>query len=114
MISPKDTSINKIIFKEIEATSAFVAILKHHGKLSVPRESLMSLVTEKQIWPNDFIYKNGNAMLITYDKDSDSIGFELKYNSKEGIFADNELGYKCTRNQTEVGFVDHDSPLYKD
>jgi len=107
-----DDAINKKIFEQIRATSAFVGILKHYGKLSVPRNLFMTLITEKQIWPNDFIYKNGSSMLITYDKDTDSLGFELKYQS-DGDTPDNAIGYQCTRNQTQVGFVDHDSPLYR-
>jgi hypothetical protein len=112
MTSKQDKIINEKIFNQIRATSAFVGILKHHGKLSVPRDVFMSLITEKQEWPNDFIYKNGSSMLITYNEDDDSFSFELKY-LMDGDMPDNAVGYQCTRNQTEVGFVDHDSPLYR-
>jgi hypothetical protein len=60
MTDKQNKIINEKIFDKIRATSAFVGILKHYGKLSVPRDVFMTLITEKQEWPNDFIYKNQN------------------------------------------------------
>lgn len=99
------------IFNNLRATSAFVAILKHNGKLSVPAKMFDELLNE-QVWPNDFIYKNGSAMCITYDKESDEFGFELMYED-DGYKPDNAIGFQCTRGNLEVGHIDYDSPLYK-
>lgn len=100
------------IANELKGTNTLVALLAHHGKLTVPRVNLMELIEVEQTWPNDFIYNHGSMMAITYDPDKDEFGFELGYEMDNNP-PDNLLGYACTRNQTKVGFVDHDSPLYK-
>jgi hypothetical protein len=112
-ISEEDALINAKISKEIAGTTALVAILKHYGKLTVPRKNLMELIEVEQVWPNDFITRHGSSMAITYNIDTDDIGFELKYSSDEDHPSD-LVAYTCTRNFAKAGFVDHDSPLYKD
>jgi len=100
------------IANQLKGTNTLVALLSHHGKMTVPRSKLMELIEIEQVWPNDFIYNHGSMMAITYDQDTDEFGFELGYESDNNA-PENCLGYTCTRNQTKVGFVDHDSPLYK-
>ena len=68
----------RIIFENLRATTAFVAILKHNGKMTIPAKMFDELLTEQK-WPNDFITNNGSAMCITYDKELDEFGFELMY-----------------------------------
>ena len=101
----------KTIFENLRATTALVAILKHQGKTSVPAEMFDELLNE-QIWPNDFITKNGSAMCITYDKDLKEFGFELMYED-DGIKPENAIGFQCTRGNLEVGFIDYNSPYYR-
>jgi hypothetical protein len=101
----------KTIFENLRATSAFVAILKHNGKMTVPASMLKDLL-EPQIWPNDFIYKNGAAMCVTYNRDADEFGFELMYED-DGYKPDDAIGFQCTRGNLEVGFIDYNHPLYK-
>lgn len=101
----------KTIFENLRATSAFVAILKHNGKMTVPAKMLTELLNE-QIWPNDFITNNGSAMCVTYNKDLDEFGFELMYED-DGYRPDNSIGFQCTRGNLEVGFVDYNSPYYR-
>lgn len=112
-ISPEDALINEKISNQLAGTNTLVAILEHYGKLTVPRKNLMELIEVEQIWPNDFIYNHGSVMAITYNPDTDEMGFELRY-SMDNDHPQDLVAYNCTRNQTKVGFVDHDSPLYKD
>jgi hypothetical protein len=63
------------IFESLKATSILVGILKHYGELNVPKEIFMELLTEEQIFPNVFITKNGSAMCVTYNENSDEFGF---------------------------------------
>jgi hypothetical protein len=101
----------KIIFENLRATSALVAILKNQGKILVPADSLKELLSE-QVWPNDFISKNGSAMCVTYDKNTNTFGFELMYED-DGYKPENAIGFQCTRGNLEVGFVDYNSPYYR-
>ena len=101
----------KIIFENLRATTAFVAILKNQGKISVPADTFKELLNE-QIWPNDFITNNGSAMCVTYNKDLNEFGFELMYED-DGYRPDNSIGFQCTRGNKEVGFVDYNSPYYR-
>ncbi len=109
----EDIQINEKIAQTLAGNSTLVAILEHHGKLTVPRKNLMELVHVEQTWPNDFIYNHGSSMAITYDKETDEMGFELRYSS-DGDHPKDLVAYICTRNSAHVGFVDHNSPLYKD
>jgi hypothetical protein len=111
-LSEEDHVINTKISENLEATSILVAILEHHKKLTVPRKNLMEVIEVEQIWPNDYIYNHGASMAITYNPKTDEMGFELKYASDNDHSPD-LIAYKCTRNQTKVGFIDHDSELYK-
>jgi len=104
--------INRIIFEKIRATSVLVAILKHYGKLSVPRNIFKELLENEQVWPNDFITNNGSMMCVTYDEDSEEMGFELRYES-DGERPKNSIGFQCTRGNPDVGFVDYNSPFYR-
>lgn len=99
------------IFNNLRATAVLVGILKHNGKISLPAEMFTELLNE-QIWPNDFITNNGSAMCITYDKDSNSFGFELAYED-DGYRPENLIGFQCTRGNLDVGFVDYNSPFYR-
>jgi hypothetical protein len=112
-ISEEDALINQRISEQLAGTNTLVAILEHYGKLTVPRKNLMELIEVEQLWPNDFIYRHGSAMAITYNPITEEMGFELRYNMDNDHPAD-IVAYTCTRNQTHVGFVDHDSPIYKD
>lgn len=112
-LSKEDVLINEKITEKLAGTNTLVAILEHHGKLTVPRKNLMELIEVDQIWPNDFIYNHGASMAITYNKETDEMGFELMYSSDNTHPAD-LVAYACTRNATHVGFVDHDSKVYKD
>jgi hypothetical protein len=109
----EEAQINAKITAKIAGTTALVAILEHHGKLTVPRKKLMELIEVEQVWPNDFITKHGSSMAMTYDIKTDEIGFELRYSS-DGDHPSDLVAYGCTRNFAKVGFVDHDSPFYKD
>jgi hypothetical protein len=111
-ISPEDVSINIKISEKLAATNTLVAILEHYGKLTVPRKNLMELIEVEQIWPNDFIYNHGSSMAVTYNPNTDEMGFELRYRM-DNDHPQDIVAYMCTRNQTRVGFVDHDSELYK-
>lgn len=111
-LSKEDDELNYKIFNNLAATNTLVAILEHHGKLTIPRKNLIELAEVEQKWPNDFIYKHGASMLVTYNPITDEMGFELRYLMDNDDPAD-IVGYMCTRNQTHVGFVDHDSPLYR-
>ncbi len=99
------------IFNNLRATTAFVAILKHQGKVSVPADIFKELLNE-QSWPNDFITKNGSAMCVTYDKDLNEFGFELMYED-DGYRPTNSIGFQCTRGNLEVGYIDYNSPYYR-
>lgn len=101
----------KTIFENLRATSAFVAILKHQGKVSVPAEIFEELL-EDQVWPNDFISNNGSAMCVTYDSSKNEFGFELMYED-DGYKPNDAIGFQCTRGNLEVGFVDYNSPYYR-
>jgi hypothetical protein len=101
----------KTIFENLKATSAFVAILKHQGKVCVPEEFLTDLLDE-QVWPNDFITNHGSAMCVTYDSSKKEFGFELMYED-EGYKPQNAIGFQCTRGNLEVGFIDYNSPHYR-
>lgn len=108
----EELDINRIIFEKLRATSALVAILKHYGKISVPRSMFNELLTNEQIWPNDFITNNGSAMCVTYDEKTEEFGFELKYES-DGDKPFNAIGFQCTRGNLEVGHIDYNSPFYR-
>jgi hypothetical protein len=99
------------IFNNLRATTVFVALLKYHGKMSLPGKMFKELLDE-QIWPNDFIYKNGSAMCVTYDQNTNEFGFELMYED-DGYKPDDAIGFQCTRGNLEVGHIDYNSPLYK-
>jgi hypothetical protein len=99
------------IFNNLRATTVFVALLKHYGKMSLPGKMFEELLNE-QVWPNDFIYKNGSAMCVTYNKDLDEFGFELMYED-DGYRPNNAIGFQCTRGNLEVGHIDYNNPLYK-
>jgi hypothetical protein len=112
-LSQEDMTLNKKIAEQLKGTNTLVAILSHYKKLTVPREMLKELAEVEQLWPNDFIYNHGSAMAITYNPKTDEMGFELRYKMDNDHPVD-LVAYTCTRNQTNVGFVDHDSPVYKD
>lgn len=112
-LSQEDMALNKKIAEQLKGTNTLVAILSHYKKLTVPRKMLMELAEVEQLWPNDFIYNHGSSMAITYNPDTDEMGFELRYRMDNDDPVD-LVAYTCTRNQTNVGFVDHDSPVYKD
>jgi hypothetical protein len=99
------------IFNNLKATSAFVALLKHNGRMTVPAEMFEDLLNE-QVWPNDFITQNGSAMCVTYDRDKKEFGFELMYED-DGYKPNNAIGFQCTRGNLEVGDIDYNHPLYK-
>jgi hypothetical protein len=101
----------RVIFENLRATSAFVAILKHQGKTTVPAEMLEELLNE-QTWPNDFIANNGSAMCVTYDSNTNEFGFELMYED-DGFKPNDAIGFQCTRGNLEVGFIDYNSPYYR-
>jgi hypothetical protein len=98
-------------FDNLRATTALVAILKHQGKISVPANIFEDLLSE-QVWPDDFITKNGSAMCVTYDESKNEFGFELMYED-DGYKPLNTIGFQCTRGNLEVGFVDYNSPHYR-
>lgn len=99
------------VVEKIKATTVLVAILKHHGKIKIP-SNIFEELSNEQIFPNDFITKNGSAMCITYDKNTNEIGFELMYED-DGIRPENTLAFICTRGNLEVGNIDYNHPLYK-
>lgn len=101
------------VFDLIRADSALVAILEHLGQVQVPLDNFNDLITDQQVWPNDFIYKHGSSMRLSYDEASESILFDLRYKNYDDDIPKGILGYQCTRNMSDVGFVDHDSPLYR-
>jgi hypothetical protein len=111
-ISQEDAEINEKISDQLAGTNALTAILEHYGKLNVPRKNLMELIEIEQIWPNDFMYRHGSVMAVTYNPDTDEMGFELRYLMDNDHPAD-LVAYICARNQTKVGDIDHDSPIYK-
>ena len=94
-----------------KATSILVAILKHNGKMTIPSDLFIDLFDE-QIWPNDYITKNGNSMCVTYNKDTEEISFELMYED-DGYRPENTIAFICTRGNLDVGYVDYNHPLYK-
>lgn len=100
------------IFENLRATAVLVGILKHFKKINLPRNLFLELAN-KQEWPNDFITNNGNMMCITYNKDTDEFGFELRYKS-DGDYPKNTIGFQCTRGNLEVGYVDYNSPYYRE
>ena len=102
----------KKIFESMRATSILVGILKYNKKLGVPREFFMELLTEDQIFPNDFITKNGSMARVSYDKETDMFEFELGY-MDEFPYPDNTIGFQCTRSMTHVGDIDYNSPYYR-
>ena len=108
-----DNHITIKIYETLKATSILVGILKHYEKLEVPREIFEEVVHEEQMFPNDFITKNGSMMIVTYDTNTKSYGFELGYKDSppypKGI-----VGFTCTRGGTQVGYVDYDSPYYRE
>lgn len=112
-LSLEDRLINQKIAEALAGTNTLVAILEHYGKLFVPRKNLMELIEVEQLWPNDFIYNHGSAMAVTYNPNTEEFGFELRY-KMDNDHPQDLVAYTCTRNQTHVGFVDHDSPIYKD
>jgi len=112
LMTQEDKIVCQKIAFELQATNTLVAILEHYGKLVVPKKNLLELAQIEQKWPNDFIYNHGSSMVITYDPDKEEFGFELMY-KMDGNEPWNALLYTCTRNQTKVGFIDHDSPVYK-
>jgi hypothetical protein len=101
----------KKIFKNLRATAAFVGILKHQGKVTIPANIFKELLND-QVWPNDFISNNGSAMCITYDEKTDEFGFELMYED-DGYRPKNSIGFQCTRGNLEVGHIDYNSPYYR-
>lgn len=105
--------INEKIMENLRATSVLVAILEKYKKVNISRDVFLELAETKQEWPNDFITKHGSMMCITYDEDSNEYGFELKYKS-DNDFPDNTIAFQCTRGNLEVGFVDYNSPFYKE
>lgn len=110
-VDNKEHQVYKIM-ENIRATSAFVAILKHYGELSVPKEIFEELIDKEQVWPNDFITNNGSSMAIKYDPDSNSFSFKLEY-LDEWDGNGEYTGHQCTRNMTDVGYVDYNSPYYR-
>lgn len=99
------------IFENLRATAVLVGILKHFGKINLPRNIFLELIN-KQEWPTDFITNNGSMMCVTYDEEKDSFGFEIRYMS-DGEFPKNTLGFQCTRGNLEVGHIDYNSPYYR-
>lgn len=107
---PNDVMIKT--FESLRGTSILVGILKHHGKLEVPRSIFNELLTEKQIFPNDFITKNGSMARVTYDRQKDMFEFELAY-MDEKPYPDNVVGFSCTRAETHVGPIEYNDPYYR-
>lgn len=99
-------------FEAMRATSILVAILKHNGKLGVPRSIFNELLTEEQVFPNDFITRNGSMARVTYDKTKDMFFFELGY-MDEKPYPDHLIGFQCTRSDTRVGEISYDDPYYR-
>lgn len=112
-LSQDDDDLNYKIFSNLAATNTLVALLEHYGKIMLPRKNLIELAAIEQVWPNDFIYRHGATMLVTYNPITDEMGFELRYKMDEDDPID-IVGYMCARNQTKVGDIDHDSPIYRD
>jgi hypothetical protein len=107
--SPQDVIAK--LFESLRATSILVGILKHNGKLTVPKDIFMEILKEDQIFPNDFITKNGSMAAVTYDPESDEFGFELGYMDEPHPI--NIVGHQCTRSMTHVGDIDYNSPYYR-
>lgn len=99
-------------FEAMRATSILVAILKHNGKLGVPRYILDELLTQEQVFPNDFITKNGSMARVTYEKEKDMFFFELGY-MDEKPYPNHLIGFQCTRSDTRVGDISYDDPYYR-
>lgn len=102
----------KNIFDNIRADSALVAILEYLNKVYIPIDRFEDLINKEQVWPNDYIYNHGASMAICYDEEKRLVSFELKYSDDED-HPKNLIGYQCTRNVSDVGFIDHNSPLYR-
>lgn len=105
--------LNEKILTNLRATAVLVGILKHYKKINLPRSLFVELAEKEQVWPNDFITNNGSMMCITYDENLDELGFELKYKS-DGDIPNNAIAFQCTRGNLEVGFVDYNSPFYRE
>ena len=108
-----DNHITIKIYETLKATSILVGILKHYKKLEVPRDIFKEVLIEEQMFPNDFITKNGSMMIVTYDQNTKSYGFELGYKDSPP-YPEGTLGFTCTRSSTQVGYVDYDSPHYRE
>jgi hypothetical protein len=108
--NPEDIVIKT--FESLRGTSILVGILKHYGKLEVPRSIFNELLTEQQLFPNDFITKNGSMAAVTYDRSTDKFGFELGY-MDEKPYPENIIGFSCTRAETHVGPIEYSDPYYR-
>jgi len=108
------------IMSSLNSAVVLSAILKHSGTISVPIQEFDSLINNIQMWPNDYLTKNFGEghMMIEYNNKTDSLDFSLG-RSGDFIESDKEKnslirGFICLRNSAEFGYVNHDSPRYKD
>jgi len=108
------------ITSSLNSAVVLSAILKHNGTLSVPVKEFESLINNIQMWPNDYLTQNFGEghMMVEYNHKTDSLDFSL---GRRGNFVDSNKeknsfirSFICLRNSAKFGYVNHDSPRYKD
>lgn len=108
------------IMRSLNSSVVLSAVLKHYGIVSIPIKEFDDLINKIQMWPNDYLTQNFGEghMMIEYNHKTDSLDFSL---GRSGHFVESNKekdslirSFICLRNRAEFGYVNHDSPRYKD
>lgn len=90
-----------------QGNNILVALLRTHGKLSVPTDLLMELVDYEQKFPTDFISRNGSLMRISHSNDGKEFYFELAYIDDPIEPNSNTAAHVCVRRHPDNGEIQY-------
>jgi hypothetical protein len=102
-----DNQAMEKIFNWLKGNNVLVALLRANGKLSVPTSLLMELNDYDQVFPTDFISRNGSIMRVTHNDDISEFSFELAYVDDPVEPGTHMMGHVCVRQHPENGEIQY-------
>jgi hypothetical protein len=95
------------VWGELKGNNVLVALLRTHGKLTVPTSLLEELSDYEQTFPTDFISRNGSIMRVSHNNDLTEFGFELAYIDDPMTEGESVMGHVCVRQHPNNGDIQY-------
>jgi len=95
------------VFAGLKGNNVLDALLRENGKLSVSSSLLEELSDYEQLFPTDFISRNGSIMRVSHNDDLSKFNFELAYVDDPITPGDHIMGHVCVRQHPENGDIQY-------